>query len=571
MKRGLFLQSLICLLIVSCTIQELDTPKATLSGDDVFYSSLESSSEPDTRVYVDDKVKILWDAEDRISIFNKTTLNQQFMFMGETGDNAGFFNRVSAASGTGSSLKYICAVYPYQSSTAISSSGVMTLTLPAVQTYREGTFGPGANTMVSTTEDNTLNFRNVGGYLVLKFYGDDVSIASIKLEGNNGERLSGKATLRPSIGTDPAITMSSTAGTSITLNCENPVNVGTTKETATTFWMVVPPTNFSKGFKLTITDPDGNVFVKETSTNLSVTRNGVLRIAAIEAQLPNAHQSEYASQYLTFEIIEDGSIGWKVTSTDFAKTIEYSVNGGSWRKLTPTSAGVSFSVLKGDVVRFRGNNARYAIGQFTYNNFTSTCQFNVKGNIMSLIAGDNFESASLSSTYVFSRLFYQCYELVSAEKLVLPGSTLTDYCFYGLFYNCISLKTAPALPAESLADYCYRSMFFGCSSLESAPKLPATTLANDCYSMMFCLCTSLKSAPELPAKTLANYCYSSMFNGCSSLSSITCLATDISATNCLQNWVSNVSSSGSFTKDSGMSSWPSGTSGIPKGWTVKNK
>ena len=166
---------------MSCTIQELDTPKATLSGDDVFYSSLESSSEPDTRVYVDDKVKILWDAEDRISIFNKTTLNQQFMFMGETGDNAGFFNRVSAASGTGSSLKYICAVYPYQSSTAISSSGVMTLTLPAVQTYREGTFGPGANTMVSTTEDNTLNFRNVGGYLVLKFYGDDVSIASIKL------------------------------------------------------------------------------------------------------------------------------------------------------------------------------------------------------------------------------------------------------------------------------------------------------------------------------------------------------------------------------------------------------
>ena len=83
MKRGLFLQSLICLLIVSCTVQELDTPRPTLSGDDVFYSSLESSSEPDTKVYVDEKIKILWDAEDRISIFNKTTLNQQFMFTGD--------------------------------------------------------------------------------------------------------------------------------------------------------------------------------------------------------------------------------------------------------------------------------------------------------------------------------------------------------------------------------------------------------------------------------------------------------------------------------------------------------
>ena len=649
MKKGVFLQSLIGLLVMSCSVQELDTPSAAPSEDDVFYASLESASGPDTKVYIDENIKILWDEDDRVSIFNKTTLNQQFKFAGETGDNSGFFSRVSAPSGTGSPLGYVCAVYPYQSSTSMSSSGVLSLTLPAVQPYREDTFGLGANTMVSATETNTLNFKNVGGYLALKFYGDDVTIASIKLEGNNGERLSGKATVRPSVGADPNITMSSTAGTSITLNCENPVDVGTTKEDATIFWMVVPPTNFTKGFKLTVTDPDGNVYVKETSANLSIARNGVLRIAAIEAQLPKAHQSEYAGQYLTFEIVEGGSIGWKVTSTDFAKTIEYSVNGGSWKKLTSTTSGASFNVSKGDVVRFRGNNARYATGNFTYNNFTSTCQFNVKGNIMSLVAGDGFESASLSSTYVFDRLFFQCSKLLSAEKLVLPGSGLTNYCFDGLFYNCTSLKKGPDLPAKTLADYCYHNMFFGCGSLESAPKLPATTLAKYCYSMMFCLCSSLKSAPALPATTMANYCYSNMFQSCTSLtsapelpatalapycysnmfqdcssltnapalpattlasycyskmflgcssltaaptlsattladhsyqymfqnctnlSSIKCLATNISATSCLLNWVNNVKSSGTFTKASSMNSWPSGTSGIPQGWTVKNQ
>ncbi len=624
MKKGVFLQSLIGLLFVSCSVQEMDNPSAASLGDDVFYASVESNSTPDTKVYIDEDIKILWDEEDLISIFNKTTLNQKFMFAGETGDNAGFFNRISSPSGTGSPLGYICAVYPYLSSTAMSSSGILTLTLPAEQSYREGTFGPGANTMVSATETNTLDFKNVGGYLALKFYGDDVKVASIKLEGNNGERLSGKATVRPSVGASPNITMSSTAGTSITLKCEEPVQVGTTKEDATIFWMVTPPTNFTKGFKLTVTDPDGNVFVKETSANLSIDRNGVLRIAAIEAKLPKAHQSEYAGQYLTFEITEGGTLGWKVTSSDFAKTIEYSINGRNWTRLTSTTNGATFNVSKGDVVRFKGNNARYATGSFTYNRFTSTCKFNVKGNIMSLVAGDNYQSStSFSGTYVFGRLFFECYGVISAENMVLPATALTNYCYDGLFYNCISLKKGPDLPAKTLADYCYRNMFFGCTSLETAPKLPATTLAKNCYIMMFCGCLSLKSAPALPATTLAAYCYSSMFQsctaltaapqlpattlasncyasmfsnctalttapalpattlatrcyasmfeGCTNLSSMTCLATDISASNCLQKWANNVKSSGTFTKASSMNSWPTGTNGIPQGWTVKNQ
>lgn len=624
MKKGVFLQSLIGLLFVSCSVQEMDNPSAASLGDDVFYASVESNSAPDTKVYIDEDIKILWDEEDLISIFNKTTLNQKFMFAGETGDNAGFFNRVSSPSGTGSPLGYICAVYPYLSTTSMSSTGVLSLTLPAEQPYREGTFGLGANTMVSATETNTLDFKNVGGYLALKFYGDDVKVASIKLEGNNGERLSGKATVRPSIGSNPNITMSSTAGTSITLKCEEPVQVGTTKEDATIFWMVTPPTNFTKGFKLTVTDPDGNVFVKETSANLSIDRNGVLRIAAIEAKLPKAHQSEYAGQYLTFEITEGGTLGWKVTSSDFAKTIEYSINGRNWTRLTSTTNGATFNVSKGDVVRFRGNNARYATGSFTYNRFTSTCKFNVKGNIMSLVAGDNYQSStSFSGTYVFGRLFFECYGVISAENMVLPATPLTNYCYDGLFYNCISLKKGPDLPAKTLADYCYRNMFFGCTSLETAPKLPATVLAKNCYIMMFCGCLSLKSAPALPATTLAAYCYSSMFQsctaltaapqlpattlasncyasmfsnctalttapalpattlatrcyasmfeGCTNLSSMTCLATDISASNCLQKWANNVKSSGTFTKASSMNSWPTGTNGIPQGWTVKNQ
>ena len=48
------------------------------------------------------------------------------------------------------------------------------------------------------------------------------------------------------------------------------------------------------------------------------------------------------------------------------------------------------------------------------------------------------------------------------------------------------------------------------------------------------------------------------------------LATDISAGSCLNNWVYNVASSGTFVKNPAMNSLPTGTSGIPSGWTVVN-
>jgi hypothetical protein len=55
---------------------------------------------------------------------------------------------------------------------------------------------------------------------------------------------------------------------------------------------------------------------------------------------------------------------------------------------------------------------------------------------------------------------------------------------------------------------------------------------------------------------------------CYNLQYIKCLATDISAGYCTYNWVQNVPSSGGvFVKKSG-TSWTTGDSGIPSGWTV---
>lgn len=228
--------------------------------------------------------------------------------------------------------------------------------------------------------------------------------------------------------------------------------------------------------------------------------------------------TDYSDMYLTFESLEDGNIiYWRNGDGGFTKTISASTdNGSTWTSYTSSTGGTQIASLNtGGKVLLKGTNSAYGID----NSFSSTKQYNVYGNIMSLISGDTFENATeLSGTYAFSNLFGDSTGLVSAEHLVLPATTLR--------YSC------------------YKSMFWGCTSLTTAPKLPATTLAESCYE--------------------------NMFYGCTSLNSITCLATNISAFDSTYNWLYDVSPSGTFTKASSMSSWTTGESGIPTGWTIQN-
>ena len=126
------------------------------------------------------------------------------------------------------------------------------------------------------------------------------------------------------------------------------------------------------------------------------------------------------------------------------------------------------------------------------------------------------------------------------------------------------------LPATTLIGSAYTAMFRYCTKLEKAPELPATTLTNYCYNQMFYNCSSLATAPELPATTLETHCYETMFFGCTSLNYVKCLATDISASYCTQGWLFNVAATGTFVKDASMSSWTTGSNGIPEGWTVED-
>lgn len=262
----------------------------------------------------------------------------------------------------------------------------------------------------------------------------------------------------------------------------------------------------------------------------------------MESQTAPVH--DYSQDYLTMVAKSSGTFSFSGGVHSFyTGSLSYSTDdGATW---STQSSDVTINVNSGDKVLWKGTTD---IRDITLGTFSgSTASFDVQGNIMSLIYGDDFESqTTLKGTYYTFRYLFQHSSVVNAKNLILPSTTLV----YG----------------------CYRSMFQACTSLVTAPKLPATTLADYCYAYMFYGCTSLMHSPTLPATTLVYSCYENMFNSCSHLNYIKILATNISASSCLSNWVYGVATIGIFIKMSS-TSYPSGTNGIPStsNWVQVNK
>ena len=272
----------LALLLGGCANEESYNIESELVVERVFTTSFEQN---ETRTYIEEGNLLRWNAGDQVSLFNGNTLNRQYKFDGETGDNAGTFSIVSNHFGTGNELNCHYAVYPYSSDVKITENGVITATLPANQNYKENSFGLGANTMVAVTKDRDdtfLKFRNTGGYLKLQLYGNDIRVKSITLTGNNNEKLAGKVNITPIYGQEPTTTMIDGATSSITLNCGEGVQIGSTIESATDFWMAVPTTKFANGLSITIEDTDGGTFVKSTSCVVDIERNVIKPMKAFE-------------------------------------------------------------------------------------------------------------------------------------------------------------------------------------------------------------------------------------------------------------------------------------------------
>ena len=256
-------------------------------------------------------------------------------------------------------------------------------------------------------------------------------------------------------------------------------------------------------------------------------------VSAIRTEFPSQDSVEFNpyDSILTFTALEtNSSIQLAIEGSPNPISLQYSIdNGSTWNTYT---IGNNITLANiGDNVKFKGINSTFSGLKGSYYKFVMTGKIRANGDITSLLNGVGGDYAL--SDNCFHGIFTNCSSLVSAPAL--PATTLAYYCYSSMFSGCTSLTSAPALPAITLAEGCYSSMFSDCTSLISAPTLPATTLVQSCYSSMFYGCTSLTNAPALPAITLAQSCYSSMFYGCTSLTSAPALPATTLAQSCYAN------------------------------------
>ena len=321
------------------------------------------------------------------------------------------------------------------------------------------------------------------------------------------------------------------------------------------------------------------IFEDKTAYNLFVSHNEEYPVSHIVRDI-EIDFLDITKKYLTFVARESGSftltIGSAVT-TSILESISYSLdNGENWTTTNnvnnQTVTITTPTVEQGQRVIWKGSGVGVSTTTNNSNRpstssiFSSTGEFDIEGNIMSLIYDDDFADKDYvpnGSSYNFALLFYantghvgtNYAKVVSAEKLILPIKNVPTCCYFrmfqesytlgtvqpnntliktplvidaenvgvsactSMFLGCTSISTVQPymLPATTLADSCYLSIFQNCTSLTNAPELPATTLGYHCYIQMFTNCTSLTVAPELQATTLAQGCYEYMFANCTNL------------------------------------------------------
>ena len=402
-NRHLTLGLLTAIATVSCTVSEVSDPVEkdliTLTGK-TYYATIEDEPDDATRTLADDQYHVLWHADDRITMFEDLPYGQEYRFAGEDNDPAGPFEPIPFEGyiGGGSDLGgKTFALYPHRKDTKINTDGVITYQFPGIQTYLPNSFGRGSNPMMAQAEGKVLRFKNVGGYLCFKLYGDNVSVSSLTLEGNGGEALTGEGQIVMTDGT-PVVTMNrEKSSNKVVLYCNDPVELGADADHYTLFWFVLPPVAFSKddgGFTLTVSTSDGKVFSKSAAMDLEIERNNIKNMAplnvvpsgsvsglSLDGVKPHAANINYKTTYdastRTFTVTMP-------TVTDFSSLVfDYEVDGDALlvdgevieNGVTPVDASqpVSLTVRSGNKdVRYTllARNTGLPVVRITTNGFT---------------------------------------------------------------------------------------------------------------------------------------------------------------------------------------------------------
>lgn len=181
MKKSLFFAAAV-LTLTACT-REMDVK--TPVGNMTITARTETSA--DTRTVVEGKTHVYWEPGDEIVVFSGGKVGKFTTDITTSSATADFNGTLGGDAWTeGMDL---WAVYPF-SDDAVFDGETITTTLPSEQVARFGSFGKDMNLSVAHSDNNNLQFYNVGGGI--RFFLTKEGIKKVTFEGYGGEFLAGK-------------------------------------------------------------------------------------------------------------------------------------------------------------------------------------------------------------------------------------------------------------------------------------------------------------------------------------------------------------------------------------------
>lgn len=270
--RALLLSSLILLSCNSLPLTQEEQPQAVIQ---TIYASFEKS--PETKNAIDENLRATWTAGDAINVFFGTTSSSRFVTE-ESGSVAKFKGSIDVITGGGEGLDddtSLWGVYPYNAAN-ICDGTTVTVTLPSVQESAENTFAPGFWPTVARSKNFYMSFYNVCGCFRFTVYNDNIK--KVTLSGNNNEFLAGRA--KVSFESTPLVEEISFGEKTITMSAPD----GECFKTDVDYYLVLFPTAFSKGLKLTYYTEDSYASY-EYSKSYTLPRNKFVRFYQLDKNL----------------------------------------------------------------------------------------------------------------------------------------------------------------------------------------------------------------------------------------------------------------------------------------------
>ena len=582
MKKILLL-SIGIALSVAC--QQETTPESPVQKtDEEFSSSLESFDSP-TKTSMTEDNSIVWTKGDQIAIFQGATVADTYQVKDQCdGTASGIFTLVSDNSevngefSSGMEIPANIAVYPYSdglgcSSATVTDGGITATTytisgfdFPSVQQYQANSFPQESFAMVAVTasvSDHNLRFKNVNGALKLQLRGKCV-VKSIKLEGNDNEKLAGASSITAYPGTTvPSIKMSSEATGAITLDCGEGVQLD--PAVPTIFIISVPPTVFSKGFTVTVVDTEGNEMPVRASVSNEIKRSSILKMPVVTVPVVSAETENIVFEdevmkelcVKAFDTNGDGELSYSeaasvtdlrklaLTKTTFktfnefqyftsVKTVpdSYFITASSLREITFPKSITTIGLLafKGctNLTAVVMSEGVKTINRESFSGCKKLTNIYLPESVTSIGYGAFQYCSSLTSisipegvTSIGDEAFEDCSSL---KSISIPESVTS--VGGGVFYGCSALTkveifcSISSFPYHNSSGYVY-GFFEGCSCLTSISIPESVTSIGD---RAFSECSSLTSIiiPE-SVTTIRDLA----FYGCSSLTSTYIKATSL--------------------------------------------